>query len=174
MAVPSAVGTFLFAWYLPTRLNELGFSITFGGFCAMIFAFSGAIGTFSWGVFAHKKRMLDCAIAAFLIGSVISLLYLLFIKNDTAAILLFIVGFCVSGGYVLMVTMARMARGLKIGQRVGLIVGGTWAVAGIFALLGVDLIKNLQVLLYFTPLCYLISAAIGLYILKKSKTGPPL
>ncbi len=89
-------------------------------------------------------------------------------------VLLFITGFCVSGGYVLMVTMARMAKGLKIGMRVGIIVGGTWAVGGIFALLGVDLIKNLQILLYFTPLCYLLSAAIGLYILKKSETQPPI
>ena len=135
----------------------------------MVFAFSGAIGTFSWGVFAHKRRMLTCSIYAFLVGAAAALVYLFFLSSWNAIFLLFIVGFCVSGGYVLIVTMARMAKELKIGQRVGIIVGGTWAVAGIFALIGVELI-SLPVLLYFTPLCYLISAVIGLYIMRKTQT----
>jgi hypothetical protein len=68
------------------------------------------------------------------------------------------------GAYVMMVTMARHANGLKIGQRMGLLVGGTWAVAGAAAL-GASTFLGAAMLLGLAPVCYAISVVIGLWIM---------
>jgi len=168
MAIPASISTFIIFWFVPTRLNQLGFSLTFGGLSSMIFAFASAAGSFFWGIAAHKIKQLYCAIIALLISVPFTLAYLFWMRIGRAVILLSVVGFCATGAYVMLVTMARSAWGLKIGQRIGILVGGTWAVAGVFVLAGVEFI-SLENLLYFAPAGYLISAGIGFYIFKTSR-----
>ncbi len=170
MTVPASIGTFIIFWFVPTRLNEMGFALTFGGLSTMVFSFASTAGSFLWGIVAHKVRQMYCAIIALLIGVPVSFLYLYWMHSRWAVILLGIAGFCSTGAYVMFVTMARSAHGLKIGQRIGIMVGGTWAVAGVFVLAGVEFIK-LGTLLYLAPVFYLISAGIGVYILRKAKTA---
>lgn len=170
MAVPASIATFIIFWFVPTRLNQLGFALTFGGLSSMIFTFASTAGSFLWGMVAHKVRQMYCAIIALLIGVPAAFLYFYWMRSGWAVVLLAIVGFCSTGAYVMLVTMARSAIGLKIGQRVGILVGGTWAVAGVFVLAGVEFI-SLQNLLYLAPACYLIAAGIGLYTLRKSKAA---
>jgi MFS transporter, FSR family, fosmidomycin resistance protein len=170
MTVPASIATFIIFWFVPTRLNELGFPLTFGGLSSMVFTFASTAGSFLWGMIAHKVRQMYCAIIALLIGVPAIFFYLYWMCSAWAVILLAIAGFCSTGAYIMFVTMARSAIGLKIGQRVGILVGGTWAVAGVFVLAGVEFM-NLGTLLYLAPVCYLVSVGIGLYILRKSKTA---
>lgn len=170
MALISAVGTFMLLWFVPERLKELGFSLSFGGFSLMMFTLSSAAGSFFWGWFARKRGQLFVALAAMILNLPILILYLLTIARSWASVLLFGVGFCGVGAYVMMVTMARQAKGLKIGQRMGLLVGGTWAVAGAAAL-GASTFMGTAMLLDIAPVCYAISVAIGLWIMSRNRAA---
>jgi cyanate permease len=168
MAIPASIATFILFWFIPTRLNQLGFSLTFGGFSSMIFTLAGAAGSFFTAAFSYKIKQLHCAIIALLIAIPATFCYLLIMSSERAVIFLAVIGFCATSAYVLLVTMARSATGLKIGQRLGILVGGTWAVAGVFVLAGVEFI-DLKNLLYFSPFGFLISACFGFYIFKTSR-----
>jgi len=168
MALVSAVGTFMLLWFVPERLKGLGFSLSFGGFSLMMFTLSSAAGSFFWGWFARRRGQLRCALAAMVLNLPILILYLFLMDRSWAVALLFGVGFCGVGAYVMMVTMARQARELKIGQRMGLLVGGTWAVAGAAAL-GASIFMGAAMLLGIAPVCYTISAAIGLWIISTNR-----
>ncbi len=168
MALVSAVGTFMMLWFVPERLKELGFSLSFGGFSLMMFTLSSAAGSFFWGWFARKRGQLFCALVALGLNLPILILYLVTMDRSWAEGLLFGAGFCGVGAYVMMVTMAREAKGLKIGQRMGLLVGGTWAVAGVVAL-GASTFMRAAMLLGLAPICYAISVVIGLWIMSRSR-----
>lgn len=168
MALISAVGTFMMLWFVPERLKELGFSLSFGGFSLMMFTLSSAAGSFFWGWFARKRGQLRCALAAMILNLPILILYLFLMARSWAVVLLFGVGFCGVGAYVMMVTMARQTKGLKIGQRMGLLVGGTWAVAGAAAL-GASTFLGAAMLLGLAPFCYAISVVIGLWIMSTNR-----
>ncbi len=168
MALISAVGTFMMLWFVPERLKELGFGLSFGGFSLMMFTLSSAAGSFFWGWFARRRGQLFCALVAMVLNLPILILYLVTMERSWAALLLFGVGFCGVGAYVMMVTMAREAKGLKIGQRMGLLVGGTWAVAGAAAL-GASTFMPAALLLGLAPICYAISVVIGLWIISSNR-----
>jgi hypothetical protein len=89
--------------------------------------------------------------------------------------LLFGAGFCAMSAYILLITLSRHAAGLSLGQRMGFMVGGTWAFAFIVfeRLLRPAEHFGTDVLLRFVPLGYLFSALIGLYIMFKEKNCPP-
>lgn len=164
MAVPAGISTTIIASLLPTRLEELGFELTFGGFSAMMFGAGGALGSFVWAWVAHKKSELPCAIASLLLSPVLLLLYLMLIGNRAAVWVLFGVGFNAISAYILMITMARRATGPNLGQRMGLIVGGNWAVA-IVVLMIVAQFFSVKDLLKIAPAGYLVSGVIGLFIM---------
>jgi MFS transporter, FSR family, fosmidomycin resistance protein len=168
MAVPAAISATLIVSLLPTRLNELGFELTFGGFSVMVFGVAGGVGTFFWAILAHKKCEMKCSIAACLVGVPFLLAYMLFIDNRLATCLLFIGAFCCGAAYPLMVTMARYARGLKLGQRMAYMVGGSWGVASIVLLLLSPIYERLgvQTILVLTPAGFVMSAFVGFNILR--------
>ena len=89
------------------------------------------------------------------------------------ALLLFGIGFCAISAYVLMITLSRYATGLSLGQRMGFMVGGTWALANIvfMALLPAAEHFGPNVILKFVPLGYLCSGAFGLFIMYKAKNS---
>ena len=168
MALVSAVGAFMLLWFVPQRLNELGFSLGFGGFSLMMFTLASAAGSFYWGRLAHRKGHLSCTLYALSVNLPLIILYLALIDKAWAVVFISVIGFFGAGAYVVMVTMARQAVGLKIGQRMGLLVGGTWAVAGAVALV-VAKFLNSAMLLNLSPVCYIISLIIGLWIYGKNK-----
>jgi len=169
MAMPAAVSTIVLANLLPTVLNELGFELTFGGFSTMMFGLGGAAGSFVWANLAHKKGELNCSIAALFLVVPFLVAYLILINNKMAIWILFGAGFCAISAYILMITLSRYATGLNLGQRMGFMVGGTWALANIvfIALLPVAEHFGTNVILKFTPLGYLLSGAFGLFIMLK-------
>jgi len=171
MAIPAAISTTILTSLLPTVLNELGFKLTFGGISTTMFGLGGTAGAFVWAAIAHKKGELKCSIAALFLVIPFLITYLAFIDNRMAIWLLFGAGFCAMSAYILMITLSRQAKGLKFGQRMGFMVGGTWAVAFLVfsALLPVAEHFGTDILLRYVPLGYLFSALFGLFIVFKAK-----
>lgn len=170
MALPAAVSTTVLTSLLPTALNELGFALTFGGLSTMVFGLGGAVGSFVWAHLAHRKGELRCSIAALFLVIPFMAAYLAFIDNRAAIWILFGAGFCSVSAYILMITLSRYATGLTLGQRMGLMVGGTWALAylAFMALLPAAEYFGSDVVLKFSPLGYLLSGIFGLSIMLKS------
>ncbi|MHC4173011.1 MAG: MFS transporter [Planctomycetota bacterium] len=171
MAMPAAVSTIILANLLPTVLNELGFELTFGGFSTMMFGLGGAVGSFVWANIARKRGELNCSIAALFLVIPFLVAYLILIETRAAIWILFGAGFCAISAYILMITLSRRATGLNLGQRMGFIAGGTWALANIvfMALLPVAEHFGTNVILKFTPLGYLFSGVFGLFIVLKAQ-----
>lgn len=174
MAIPAAVSTTILTSLLPTMLNELGFELTFGGLSTTMFGLGGAVGAFVWAAIAHKKGELKCSIAALFLAIPFLVAYLELINNKMAIWLLFGAGFCAMSAYILMITLSRHAAGLSLGQRMGFMVGGTWALAFIVfsALLPAAEHFGTDALLRYVPLGYLFSALFGLFIIFKAKKPP--
>ena len=174
MAMPAAISTLVLVSLLPTVLNELGFELTFGGFSATMFGLGGAAGSLVCGGIAHKKGALLCSIVALFLVIPFLVTYLILIDNRMAIWIMFGVGFCAISAYVLMITLSRHATGLSLGQRMGFMVGGTWALANIvfMALLPVAQSFGPGVILKFMPLGYLLSGAFGLFIMLKIQSRP--
>jgi FSR family fosmidomycin resistance protein-like MFS transporter len=173
MAIPPAVSTTLIASLLPTVLNELGFELTFGGLSTTMFGLGGAVGSFVWAHVAHKKGELNCAIAALFLSIPFLATYLVLIDNRMAIWMLFGAGFWAVSAYILMITLSRHAAGLTLGQRMGFMLGGTWALAYIvfLALLPAAEHFGTNVILRFTPLGYLLSGAFGLVVVLKAQSS---
>ncbi|MBA7648957.1 hypothetical protein ES703_56749 [subsurface metagenome] len=173
MAMPAAISTIVLVTLLPTVLNELGFELTFGGFSTMMFGLGGAVGSFIWANLARKKGELNCLIAALFLAFPFLVAYLVLINTRVAIWILFAVGFCAIAAYILMITLSRYAAGLNLGQRMGFMVGGTWALANIvfMALLPVTEHFGTNVILKFTPLGYLLSGLFGLFVMLKVKSS---
>lgn len=173
MAIPAAISTTILVSLLPTRLNELGFELTFGGFSATMFGLGGALGSFILAVIAHKKGELLCSTLALFLVLPFLLAYLTLIDNRAAVWMLFGAGSCAISAYVLMITLARHAAGPTLGLRMGIMVGGTWAVANtiFLALTPVAEHFGIRTLLEFVPLGYLLSAVFGLWLILKAQRG---
>jgi len=172
MAMPAAVSTTVLANLLPTVLNELGFELTFGGYSTTMFGLGGAVGSFVWANIARKKSELKCLIAALFLVVPFLVAYLVLIDTRVAIWILFGVGFCAIAAYILMITLSRYATGLSLGQRMGFMVGGTWALANIvfMALLPAAEHFGTNFILKFTPLGYLCSGLFGLLVMLKFRS----
>ncbi|MCK4292881.1 MAG: MFS transporter, partial [Planctomycetes bacterium] len=175
MAMPAGVSTTLIALLLPTRLEELGFKLTFGGYSATMFGLGGALGSFVWAAVAHRKGELLCSTLAFLLTGPFALAYLLLINNNWAVWIIFAAGFCAFAAYILLITLARYAPGANLGQRMSWIVGGTWLFASVVFFLLVPIAERFgtHLVLQYVPLGYLLSGLLGLHIMlrKRGKTS---
>ncbi|MFH1717356.1 MAG: MFS transporter [Planctomycetota bacterium] len=173
MAMPAAISTTILASLLPTALEELGFELTFGGLSTTMFGLGGAVGSFVWASFAHRKGELKCSTAALFLVIPFLVAYLSLIESRHAIWILFAAGFCSISAYMLMITLSRQATGLTLGQRMGFMVGGTWATAYIVftALLPAAEHFGSDVLLKFSPLGYLASGIFGLVVMVKARNS---
>jgi FSR family fosmidomycin resistance protein-like MFS transporter len=169
MALPAAVSTTIVATLLPTRLNELGFELTFGGFAITVYGIGGALGAFLWGAVAHKKGELRCSVLAVFLVAPFLIAYLLLIDHRSALWLLSGAGFCSFAAYILTIALARNATGPNLGRRMGFIVGGTWAFSNIvfLALVPVAEYFGTDLVLGLSPIGYLVSGAFGLLVMRK-------
>ncbi len=171
MAMPAAVSTTILAVLLPTVLKELGFELTFGGYSTTVFGLGGAVGSFVWAWLARKRGELICTIAALFLTLPFLLVYLVLIKYKTTIWLLFGAGFCTVSAYALMITLSRHATGPTLGRRLGVMVGGTWALAYVIFQALVLAVEHSRFgtkdLLDLTPWGYLFSGLFGVYIVLK-------
>jgi len=173
MALPAALSTTLLALLLPTRLQEVGFELTFGGYSATMFGMGGALGAFLVAPVAHKAGELRCSSIAFVLAGPLSLAYLLLLSDKRAVWLVFAAGFFAFAAYILLVTLARYARGASLGFRMGFAVGGTWLLANIIFLLISPVAERFgtNLIMQYTPVGYLVSGAFGLYLMSKRRRG---
>ncbi len=172
MAMPGALSTTILALLLPSRLNEIGFELTFGGYSATMFGLGGALGSFLWAWLAHKKGELLCSAVAFLLAAPLTLAYLLFMNDRRAVWLIFAAGFFAFAAYILLITLARYAAGYSLGARMGWVVGGTWLFSNIIFLPLVLIGERLgtHLIMHYAPVGYLLSGFIGIYLMLKTRT----
>ncbi|MFC1737503.1 MFS transporter [Planctomycetota bacterium] len=169
VALMGAISTTIIFALLPTRLNELGFSLTFGGFCYLAFGLSWSLGSLLWANLARKIGELRSALFALVAGLPFFFIYFASINSKPAVLILIIAGSCSPAYFPLMVSLARHAAGMKLGQRMGFIIGGAWGTASLVLLAVSPLAEHfgLQTVLNWTPLGYLASALIVLSLLRK-------
>ena len=134
IAIPAAIGSTLIASLLPTRLNELHFTLTHGGFASLAFGVGSAAGSLGWAIIARRRGELTCITIGLLSGVPILIMFLLLIKFSLALILLMAGGACAGSAYPLLVALARRTSGPILGTRMALMVGGTWGTASILLL----------------------------------------
>jgi predicted MFS family arabinose efflux permease len=170
MGIPAGVATSMLVSLLPTRLNELGFSLPFGGFSIMVFGTGGAIGVLVWSAVAHRKSEIFATTASLAFAFLFMTIYFIFYKNNMAVWILFLAGFCGMPTHTLMITMARYAAGPNLGQRMGVIVGGTWASASIIVLGGGIIAEHIGVgtVIKFTAVSYLISCVLAFMLMYRT------
>lgn len=171
MAMPAAVSTTILSILLPTALNELGFELTFGGCSTTMFGLGGAAGSFAWAYLARKRGELSCAVTALFLNLPFLLAYLLLRQYRAAIWILLAIGFCTVSAYTLMITLSRHATGPTLGRRLGIMVGGTWALAYIIFMALPLVAEHFQLgtnaLINLTPWGYLCSGVFGLYVMFK-------
>ena len=173
MAMPAAVSTTILAVLLPTVLNELGFELTFGGYSTTMFGLGGAAGSFVWAYMARKRDELSCTIAALFLTLPFLLAYLVLINHRAAIWILLGTGFCTVSAYTLMITLSRHATGPTLGRRMGVMVGGTWALAYVIfmaLLLAAEHFRfETKAILRLTPWGYLFSGLFGSFLVLRMR-----
>jgi FSR family fosmidomycin resistance protein-like MFS transporter len=169
IGLPAALSTTAIQWLTPTYLHDLGFELTAGGFAAAMFGWGGVVGPFVWAAIAHQKGDLRACVWAFLLSAPFTMLYFVLVGHALAVGLLFGAGFCAMSAYILTVTLARAAKGLNLGHRMALIVGGTWGITLVIFLALMPLVDRIGTGLFLrlTPLGYLGSAAYAFHVLRQ-------
>ncbi|MFC1677816.1 MFS transporter [Planctomycetota bacterium] len=169
--VPYGIALLVILSLLPTWLNELGYELTYGGQAVMIFGLGSVVGTLFWAAIAMKKGELITTVVAIFLGLPVLCCYFVFIEHRWAVWILFVAGLIPGSLFPLFITMARRSGGLKLGQRMGLIIGGVWGIASIFLMAAGYLAEYIGIgkLIMFSPAGLLISAAVCIVIMKKQR-----
>jgi FSR family fosmidomycin resistance protein-like MFS transporter len=171
MVLPAGMATTMIMSLLPTRLNELGYSLSYGGMGNMIIGCGGIVGSLviARRVDRGSRGELFYATASWLVGAPLFLLYLIWMEHPAAIGFLFPVGFFAVSAYPLVVSMARYARGMTLGSRMGLILGGTWGGAHIVLLVISPWIERIGVQAVFNVawLGYVLAGLIGIMLYRK-------
>jgi FSR family fosmidomycin resistance protein-like MFS transporter len=172
MAVPSAMGTTLVGTLLPTHLVDgLHFDLTFGGLSTTAYGLGGALGSILWSRLALRKGELVCMIWALVLTVPLLAAYLMLMSHKAAIVLLFGVGFCSFAAFILMITLARDARGVSLSMRMATIVGGSWGAANLALLPLARLAETTGTgpILCLAPLGYLCAAVWGVLLWRRSQ-----
>lgn len=172
MAVSACTATMIITAFMSETLTALGFSLSFGGFCLMAFGICSALGSLLLAKIANRFGQVKTIIVALLLGVPLFFVYMFNMDIKLMWLLLALGGTFSPASFPLMVSLARHSHGPNLGHRMGMIVGGVWLVAS-FALWAVspiaEKIGTLPVM-QATPICYIVSAAIAIFILIKYKT----
>ena len=168
----AAISSNIIVWILPQRLTELGLALSSAGLTVTFFSLGGGLGSFLWAILAKRFGELKTSVVALFLGLPFFIAYQFILEKPAALILLFAASFCCFGIYSLMVTIARYAEGLTLGQRMAFMVGGTWGVGSVFQLVLAFLAQrfsfNLHSIVLIAPAGYALSAILGLYILRNT------
>jgi FSR family fosmidomycin resistance protein-like MFS transporter len=158
-------------WAIPQAIDKAGFELTFGGFSVMLFSLAGGVGGMLISRRAARQGELKMCIWMLAAGVPFGFLYPGLITHHWSAVLIAVTGLLCYGAYPLMVSMARQSRGGNLGRRMGLIVGGTWLIAGFMPRLLAPVAQktSLNFVLLLAPLGYLIAAGMCWYLWMKMK-----
>jgi len=170
MTIPTSIATTVILGLLPTRLEEIGFELEYGGFSNMLFISGAIVGTLFWAEVSRNRNKIGTSTVALILGIPFLLAHLIFIEHHWAAWILVPGGFCVMAAFPLLVTEARFALGLNLGGRMAMSAGGTWGAASVaFLLFGVMADQwGIEAVLKWMWMGYLASILIGLFIMRKN------
>lgn len=136
LAVLINAGCGIMQGLLPSYLAELEFSLGFGGLSGTLFGLGAGLGAFGTSFLIKRYSVTRCLTVELLFGIPVLALYLLLAGHRAAAVLVPFAGMLVGAGFPQLVVLARTAPGrLALGARMGMIVGGSWGLAGIVLLL---------------------------------------
>ena len=165
-------GTLTIQALLPSYLVKLNFALSFGGFSAMLFGVGSAIGSITIGFLVRKYRSAPFVLGGLVLGIPTVLFYFLLAGHAASCLLIMLGGLLASSCYPLLVSMSRNAEGkLPMSTRMGLIVGGTWGIAGV-ALLIIGQVASrigLAPVMHLSWIFYSFTLAAALLTLKKRK-----
>ncbi|MGE4286532.1 MAG: MFS transporter [Phycisphaerae bacterium] len=167
-ALPFNIAMMCLTQLVPSLLGEVGYSLKQGGIASMMFAAGSAFGSLGWSIIAKKIGQINTIIISVFSGLIFLFRYLAAIESNHIWMLL-LVGFTTGSAFPFIVTIARNARGMVIGQRMGYIVGGAWGVASLVMIYAGRLAEHigLQAVLNAMPWLFMLSgiffAAISLY-----------
>lgn len=175
MATLVATSATLITSLIPTFLNHQGHSLSFGGRSVFLFGIGGAVGSLFWGFYAHHKGYWNTLRLSLSLGPPCLIAYLLLSRHVPAMWILLAAGFALYTSYPLIVTLSRYAHSrFTLSQRMGLIVGGAWGLAGLF-LIGLGPIGErfgLAPLLHLAWLNYVAALIYGTLVLRQIKRQP--
>jgi len=129
------MGTTTVQALIPSYLVELGFQLQFGGLTAMLFGIGSSIGSIGIGFLVRKRSCVPFVLSGFTLGIPLLILYFRIAHFHISCLLMFAAGLLMSSIFPLLVSLARNAESrFGMSARMGLIVGGTWGLAGIVLL----------------------------------------
>ena len=167
MAIPTAIAcatiTSLVAW----QGREMGFEVSYGGLAVMLIGAGGAASSFLWAALARRRGEISCCAVALLTGVPFLVLYQLLVDHREAVWLLAPAGFGSFGAFPLLVSLARRARGLNLGGRMAVVVGGSWGVASVVlvGLGGVAEAAGVRAILNYAWIGHLVSGIVAIVVM---------
>ena len=175
MVIPFTTSATVFPALIPTRLNELGFNLSFGALPGTLWGVGAIAGTFFWSKMADKKSPLPIVVISSILVIPMMVLYLILIKSPYSIWLLLPGGFGAFAGSTIIVSMARYSAGANLGRRMGIMSGGGWGVASLILMaLGTVAEKySVAAILNLSWLGYFLTAVIGLVVIKTQKSRTP-
>lgn len=170
MTLPVATASTLIISLLPTALDELGFTVYFGGISNMALGVGQVAGALFWAFMAHKRTEASCATLALFLGTPFLAVHSYLIGHWQAVFLLLPAGFCALAAFPLLVTLARYSKGPNLGRRMALVVGGSCGLASLVLFAVGPLAERFGTvaILRFAYLGYFLAALAGLYIMHVS------
>jgi MFS family permease len=161
-------GTSITVSLLPTHIYESGLGLDFGGFSSFMFGAGVGIGGVLWGIYAHRIGEFKASVMSLIIGPPFLFVYLLFSTYKPAVVILLVCGFCTGGAYPMLVSMARNAKEMNLGRRMGFMVGGVWGIASLL-LIGAGStadITGTYAVLFGAAGCFLAGGIYGIYLIR--------
>ncbi len=166
-------GTAIFTGLLPTMLHQFGYTLAFGGFCNTLFGIGSSAGSILLGIGARRVAPHKMILPGMGIGILIAMIYLASASVSRMAVLCIpFFGFLLSGPYPLLVALSATAPGrFSPTFRNGLIVGGTWGVAGVMLLPAGQIAErvSLSAALAMAIGCYVIAFVVAAATCRKAK-----
>jgi FSR family fosmidomycin resistance protein-like MFS transporter len=167
IAVPMGISTVILVSLVPTRLDELGFKLSFGGFTTMLLGAGITSGSFFWAWVSKKIQRFQACITGLILSVPVLTCYLFLMEYQFAAVLMAVAGFLGPAVYPLVVTASGKATGLKLGQRMAISVGGVWGLANVVLMILGPVAEKFgtDIVLKFAPAGYILSASVAFVLL---------
>jgi len=172
IATLSAVAAQVLCWIIPQHLNLIGARLSLGGVAVAMFSLSGGIGGILMSRAAWRRGEAVVAAAMLAVGLPFVAGYLLLMRHSWSPAVMFVGGFFCYGAYPILVSLARRSRGPRLGQRMGLMVGGIWLVACLFPMLLGPVVKRFgtEPVLMGIPVVFAASCALAVWTAIQIKT----